>query len=80
MDVVAVKQWGNSQGIRLPQKILKQLDIHVSDELMIEVENNTIVLQKKYKHKTFEERLAEYDGVMEPVAFDWGEPKGRELV
>ena len=33
-----------------------------------------------YPHKTFEERLASYDHVMDLCEFDWGEPVGRELI
>ena len=80
MDVVVVKKWGNSHGIRFPQYIMKQLDLHVSDELVIEVEDHTITMKKRFKHKTFEERLAEFDGNIEVEPFDWGEPKGRELI
>ena len=32
MDTVAVKKWGNSQGIRIPKTVLNQLDMHISDE------------------------------------------------
>ena len=30
-------------------------------------------------HKSFEERLAEYDNKISIVEFDWGEPKGVEF-
>ena len=31
-------------------------------------------------HKSFEERLAEYNGEISVCDFDWGEPMGRELL
>lgn len=31
-------------------------------------------------HRTFEERLAEYDGKISVYDFNWGEPEGRELL
>lgn len=80
MEQVAVKAWGNSQGIRIPKAILDQLDVHVSDELQLKVENNAIILKKVYKHKTFEERLAEYHGEISVMDYDWGEPMGKELL
>ena len=32
-----VREWGNSQGIRIPKNILEKLGLHVSDTLQIEV-------------------------------------------
>lgn len=37
-------------------------------------------LLNQYKHKTFQERLDEYDGAFHPLReLDWGESVGREL-
>lgn len=80
MEQVAIRNWGNSQGIRIPKAILDKLNIKVSDTLQIGIENDTIVLKKIMKHKTFEERLADYDGKISVCDFDWGEPVGREML
>ncbi len=80
MGQVAIKAWGNSQGIRIPKEILEQMQLKVSDVLDIEIENDAIVLKKQFVHKTFEERLAEFDGEISFYDFDWGEPKGREIL
>lgn len=80
MEQVAVKAWGNSQGIRIPKEILDKLDIHISDTLQLGIENDSIVLKKIFKHKTFEERLAEFDGEISVIDYDWGEPVGEELL
>ena len=48
--------------------------------LQISVENNAIVLRKSFKHKTFEERMAEYDNNISVCEYDWGEPQGKELL
>ena len=80
MQQVAIKSWGNSQGIRIPKEILEKMQLKVSDVLNIEVENDTIVLRKQFVHKTFEERLAEYNGKISVCDFEWGEPVGREIL
>lgn len=80
MEQVALKQWGNSQGIRIPKNILEKLNIHESDILQLEVENDSIVIRKSFKHKTFEERLQEYNGEISVCDFEWGEPVGKELL
>ena len=33
MEVLRVQKWGNSQGIRLPKKILKDLGIDINDKI-----------------------------------------------
>ena len=80
MEQVILRPWGNSQGICIPKKILNKLDIQVSDALQIDVCNDSIVLTKAFRHKTFEERLKEYDDNISVYSFDWGEPKGREIL
>jgi antitoxin MazE len=80
MEQVAIKAWGNSQGIRIPKDILDKLGIQVSDVLELDVKNDTIILRKSFKHKTFEERLAEYNGEISVCDFDWGEPVGKEIL
>lgn len=44
------------------------------------VENDTIVLRKNFKHRSFEERLAEYNGEILVCDFDWGDPVGKEFL
>ena len=45
MDHVALRAWGNSQGIRIPKSIMDKLDLKISDVLDIEIENDAIVLR-----------------------------------
>ena len=80
MEQVAIRTWGNSQGIRIPKDILNKMKLNTSDILEIEIEKDAIVLRKKFTHKTFEERLAEYGGEISVSEFDWGEPVGREIL
>ena len=79
-DQVAIKPWGNSLGIRIPKNILEKLGLHISDTLQIEVIDDSIVLKKTFKHKTFEERVAEYNGEISICDYDWGEPVGKEIL
>lgn len=74
-----VKPWGNSQGIRLSMDVLRKANIQVNDTLQIEVSDNMLILKKVFRHRTFEERLAEYGGWIQVQDFDWGEPVGEEL-
>ena len=75
-----VKEWGNSQGIRLSKEILKSAGIALNEFLEVSVSNGVITLVKPNRHKTLEERAAEYDGkLMLDGEYEWGEPVGREV-
>ena len=75
-----VKEWGNSQGIRLSKEVLKSAGIELNEILDVSVANDVITLMKPFHHKTLEERAAEYDGkLMLDGEYDWGDPVGREI-
>ena len=75
-----VTAWGNSQGIRIPKEILKEAGIAINDLLNIKISNGMIMLVKPNRHKTLEERAAEFEGNLNlDGEFDWGEPVGREV-
>lgn len=75
-----VKEWGNSQGIRLSKEILNSAGISVNEVLDVTVSEGVITLVKPFRHKTLEERAAEFDGkLMLDGEYDWGEPVGREV-
>ena len=45
-----VKEWGNSQGIRLSKDILKSAGIAVNEVLDVRVSNGVITLIKPFRH------------------------------
>lgn len=74
-----VREWGNSQGIRLSKEILKDAGIELNELLDITVSNGVITLSKPFRHKTLEERAAAFDGNLNlDGEFNWGDPMGRE--
>lgn len=75
-----VKEWGNSQGIRLSKEILKSAGIELNEVLDVTISNGAITLTKSFRHKTLEERAAEFNGkLMLDGEYDWGKPVGREV-
>ncbi len=75
-----VKEWGNSQGIRIPKELLQDAGIALNEILNISASNGVITLTKTFRHKTLEERAAEYGGNLNlDGEYDWGEPVGREV-
>ena len=44
-------------------------------------ENNQAIMENKiFQHKSFEKRLSEYNGKISVGDFDWGEPMGKEFL
>ncbi len=75
-----VKMWGNSRGIELSKDILRKANIADDELLDVQVSNGVIMLVKAFKHKTLEERAAEFGGKLNVDGeYDWGEPAGREV-
>lgn len=74
-----VKTWGNSQGIRISKEILQEANIAIDDVLNVKVANGMITLVKPFRHKSLEERAAEFDGKLNlDGEYDWGEAMGSE--
>ena len=76
-----IVSWGNSQGIRIPKKILESLALEIGDKIEIKVEGDAMVI-KKYelrKKKTLSERLAEFQGEYTPSEWETGESVGLEV-
>lgn len=75
-----VKEWGNSQVIRLPKEVLKSAGITLNEVLDVTISNGVITLAKTFRHKTLEERASEFDRkLMLDGEYDWGQPIGREV-
>ena len=75
-----VREWGNSQGIRLSKEILNSAGIAVNEVLDVTVSNGMITLIKPFRHKTLEERAAEFNGkLMLDGEYNWGDAVGREV-
>ena len=74
-----VKIWGNSQGVRLTKEMLNQAGVALNEILDVVVSDGTIILSKKFKHKTLEERVSEYGGKLSlDGEYNWGDERGRE--
>ncbi len=75
-----IKSWGNSQGIRIPKDILEEAHFELDDVLDVKINNGVIILEKPFRHRTLEERAAEYGGKLNlDGEFDTGAAVGREV-
>ena len=83
---VTLQKWGNSQGIRIPRQIIKDLVLKENDILSIEKIDDTIVFKKAKVHKSLKNRLEEF--YHKPISkikklvieeIDTGSPVGEEI-
>ncbi len=75
-----LQKWGNSNGIRIPQSILKALNLKTNDKVEIEkVEDKIIITVPKEKKVSLKELFDEYKGENLAKEFEWDDPVGREI-
>ena len=81
METVTINRWGNSKGIRIPNKILKQLNLTDEQKLAISVEKNQIILSPQFDNpQTLEELFKDWhDDGFRDHELDWGNAQGNEL-
>lgn len=82
-----VTKWGNSQGVRLPKKILSQIGIDnpVDQKIDMDVEHDKIIIHKHTGKSKLAQRFEGFDldkynkqmhGSRE---YDWGKDGGKEI-
>lgn len=84
---VTLTKWGNSQGIRLPKRILDSMHLKENDRLDICVKGEELVIHKTRNFNSLEERLEAFYG--KPISeigiieteeeVSWGTPVGEEM-
>ena len=62
IEVSKIQKWGNSQGIRLPKKILKDLGININDKIEISLNGEEIILKKIKKYTNLDDLFKDYKG------------------
>ncbi|HPF83049.1 MAG TPA: AbrB/MazE/SpoVT family DNA-binding domain-containing protein [Bacilli bacterium] len=73
-----IQKWGNSCGVRIPMKILNELNMKENDVLKITNNDNKIVLEKVNK-KNIYELFENYDNDYVCEEFEPYDVKGNEL-
>ena len=75
-----VQKWGNSHAIRIPKVLLEMAQLKENDQVEIRVQNGNLAIIPVQKHRTLEERIAEYSGDYKCTEWDTGESKGKEVL
>jgi len=74
-----IQKRGNGQAVRLPKSILEMAKLKENDRVQIRVQDGNLIIVPVKKHKTLEERIAEYQGDYSCSEWDTGKPKGKEI-
>jgi len=78
-----ISKWGNSQGVRIPKKMLQIAGLEVDDQVEISTHSDGLII-KLLPKKTLDWYLEGYD--TDDDRCSWGDgdndgdPKGRELL
>ncbi len=75
-----IQKWGNSQAVRLPKALLEMTNMKESDKVKITVQDGNLLITPVKKHKTLEDRIAEYKGDYKCSEWDIGKPVGKEVL
>ena len=82
MEVLRIQKQGNSQGIRLSKKLLKDLGIDINDKIEITLNGEEIILKKVKKYANLDDLFKDYkeDYRKDFDEFEFlGEAQGREF-
>jgi antitoxin MazE len=76
----SLQKWGNGAGVRIPKKVAEAANIRLSQQLIITLQNNSIVLTPvvEKKKQTLETILKGVSPHMIEGELDWGKDVGAE--
>ena len=79
-EVSKIQKWGNSQGIRIPKKMLETLDLKVNDSISIEEGENCLKIKKvEEKLSNIDKLFLNYEDEYEKIDLDWDNEVGKEV-
>ena len=75
-----LQKWGNSVGIRIPNSLLKSLNLSINDKIDLKEDGDRIIITKSKKERvSLEELFKNYTGENLAKDFEWDEPVGKEI-
>ncbi len=75
-----IVKWGNSSAVRLTKSILQTVKMKENDPVSIIAEEDKIIISKQevFKHKSLQERFANFNEEYTQEEFNWGK-EGKEI-
>lgn len=81
--LVTIQKWGNSQGIRIPKRILDTLNLKENEVLDINESDGNIIIKRVVKqYSSLDDLFADYNytGDNKCEEYDFGEDVGKEII
>ena len=75
---LVLQKWGNSNAIRLPKKVVDELNWHVNQELDFTVTEKGLIL-KTPTAPSIKNLFSGFEGRIDEQELDWGETQGIEV-
>jgi len=76
-----IQKIGNSKGVRIPKRILENLNMREHDIVEIhQVDEGLLIKKTSFPYKSLDELFEGYDGDYRCYEWDFGEDVGREKV
>ena len=82
MEVATIQKWGNSQGIRIPKRLLDSLQWQQGERIILSAKNKKLLIEKAptNQHKNIKELFKGFNpDNYTPSEVDWGKPVGDEV-
>ncbi|WP_440897849.1 AbrB/MazE/SpoVT family DNA-binding domain-containing protein [Amphibacillus sp. Q70] len=80
LDMTTTAQkWGNSIGVRIPQRIAKKYGVENGSEIKVTEGKNCIILSPVKSKPTLDELLSQCTPENRHDEIDWGKPEGNEI-
>ncbi len=80
--VTKVQKWGNSQGLRIPKRILEDARVSVGDEVDVTVREGVIVVahvRRVRGRRNLQTLVSRIPKNYKAGEIDWGSPVGNEI-
>ena len=79
-SVASISKWGNSQGVRLANDVLRHAKLSVADQVVIRSEPGRVVIEKAKPKYVLADLLAQMPDGETLALVDYGRAIGRELL
>ena len=82
MEVATIQKWGNSQGVRIPKRLLDSLEWHQGEKIILSAKNKKLVIEQApaNRRKNIKELFEGFNSENYiPSEIDWGKSVGDEV-
>ncbi len=79
MQSTTIARWGNSNGVRLPRRLLDEAGLHEDQPVELAAVEGTIVIRPLLRPQTLDELFTYYEGDYQPQEVAWGDARAEKV-